>query len=392
MRIGVVAGEESGDQLGAGLIRALHRVAKEQSGSSSVALEISGLGGRRMLAEGFHSIASMEILSVMGFVEPFKRLPSLLSLRKQLINHFLDGRFDLVIGIDSPDFNLGLERHLRKNGVKTCHYVCPSVWAWRQGRVKKIKASADHVLTLLPFEQRFLERAGIASTFVGHPVADYLSQLESVKQPIESQLEAEQSFRREKSICLMPGSRLSELDKLLEIFLQAAQRCSQHFKACQFEIPAANQTIFDRIQTVLVQDKYRDIRAQTSLTSESAHTVMQRSDIILLASGTASLEAGLLAKPMVVAYCMAPLTHALAKRLVKVDHIALPNLLLEDRVVPEFIQDDVNPRCLADKLISILENPDQTELMVSKLGQLMPMLAKDADLKAAQTVLGLMRH
>ena len=378
MKVGIVAGEESGDQLGAGFIAALRKALSDKGDT----LELSGLGGERMKAEGFESLAPMEWLSVMGIVEPLKRLPKLIKLRRDLFRLMCDRKVDVMIGIDSPDFNLGLEKKLKAEGIKTCHYVCPSVWAWRQSRVNKIRESTDHVLTLLPFEQQFLSQHNVSSTFVGHPVADMFA-----KQGIA---DGDSKYKTSdgKMVCVMPGSRHSELDRLLDVFLECVVLCAESRPDVRFVIPAANQSIKHRIENML-DAKLGAHKNRADLVLANSHEVMAASDAVLLASGTAALEAGLLAKPMVVAYRLGAITYQIAKRMVKSAHFSLPNLLLDKPVVPELIQHQVTPGNLAKELLMLLDCEDSYNNTVDALQQLMPMLAKNANQRAAEAALSL---
>lgn len=395
MKIGIVAGEESGDQLGAGLIAALRRKVQSEFADSHDArgLIFTGVGGERMQAEGFNSIADMELLSVMGLVEPIKRLPALIGLRRRLIQYFLGEQIDLFIGIDSPDFNLGLAKKLKRNGITTCHYVCPSVWAWRQGRVKTIRESVDHVLALLPFEKDFLSDANIAATFVGHPVADSFLKQDKLRNCTGSKEDTAvaDAAREALTICVMPGSRHSELDRLLPVFLKSMLSIHRLMPHVRFVLPAANDNIARRIELALEVPEYSIVSTLTTLMQGNAHNVMHSADLVLLASGTAALEAGLLAKPMVVTYKLNPLTYSMAKRLVKVEHISLPNLLLRDQVVPELIQDQANPRVISAMVCELLQDVEKRKQMSSRLSSLLPMLAQNADETAAQAVLSLLR-
>lgn len=371
----MVAGERSGDLLGAGLIRELRQLLP--------GARFSGLGGAAMLGEGLDSIADMERLSVMGLVEPLKRLPDLFSLRRELREHFLGQRVDLLVTIDSPDFNLGLARQLRQSGIKTCHYVCPSVWAWRQRRVRKIAASFDHVLCLLPFEQAFLQRHEIDATFVGHPLADRLH-------ADARSAAAASSNSGETTLCLMPGSRDSEVQALLEPFLQTALRCIEAMPGLRLILPAATGAIAARAGDMLGREQYRLLRGQLELRDCSApgasQQAMRESSLVLLASGTATLEAALLGLPMVVAYRMSAATYALARRLVKVEHVALPNLLLGERVVPELLQEQASPAQLAAEVLALLRDPARLAAIEARFGTLREQLAKGADRMAAHTI------
>lgn len=384
MTIGIVAGEKSGDALGAGLIDAIQALEPNT--------RFTGLGGQAMIEKGFVSIAAMERLSVMGLIEPLKRLPDLIRLRRQLYQHFINLKVDIVVGIDSPDFNLGLEKKLKRSAIPTCHYVCPSVWAWRQGRVKNIRASVDHVLALLPFEVGFLQQHGIEATFVGHPLADRLASSRLADAGTDNEgLHGVEMLR----LCVMPGSRSSEVDALLECFLQTALLCVARIPQLEIVIPAATPALYDKIQSVLQQSQYLPLDScltvQRCFGRDEAHACVRNATVVLLASGTATLEAALLGKAMVVAYRMSSMGYAIASRLIRSEHIALPNLLLGERVVPELVQHQATPQCLSDALLELLVNSSQRSQTEHKLEGLRDQLALGADQLAASTVLSLSR-
>ena len=384
LTIGIVAGEKSGDALGAGLIDAIQALEPNT--------RFTGLGGQAMIEKGFVSIAAMERLSVMGLIEPLKRLPDLIRLRRQLYQHFINLKVDIVVGIDSPDFNLGLEKKLKRSAIPTCHYVCPSVWAWRQGRVKKIRASVDHVLALLPFEVGFLQQHGIEATFVGHPLADRLASSRLADAGTDNEgVHGVEMLR----LCVMPGSRSSEVDALLECFLQTALLCVARIPQLEIVIPAATPALYDKIQSVLQQSQYLPLDScltvQRCFGRDEAHACVRNATVVLLASGTATLEAALLGKAMVVAYRMSSMGYAIASRLIRSEHIALPNLLLGERVVPELVQHQATPQCLSDALLELLVNSSQRSQTEHKLEGLRDQLALGADQLAASTVLSLSR-
>ena len=342
-KIGVVAGEASGDQLGAGLIKGLKLHYPDAI--------FEGLGGPKMLAEGFQTLFPMDRLSVMGLVEPLKRLPELIHIRRTLFKHFSDNEFDLVVGIDSPDFNLGLEQKLRKKGIKTAHYVSPSVWAWRQGRVKKIARAVDLMLTLLPFEEAFYQKHKIPVVCVGHPLAEEL--------PLQTDTSA---ARKQLGIItdgpvltVMPGSRASEVDKLGRLFLDAALCCQKKVPELKLIIPAANPERRQQLENIL--NDYPSLSC-TLLDGQSL-TAMAAANVVLLSSGTSALEAMLLKKPMVVSYRLGKLTFALISRMVKVSYVALPNLLVDEPLVPELLEDKATVENLSEAVLNFFQQPEQ---------------------------------
>lgn len=342
-KIGVVAGESSGDQLGAGLIKALKFYYPDAT--------FVGLGGPKMLAEGFETLFPMDRLSVMGLVEPLKRLPELIHIRKTLFKHFSDNSFDLVVGIDSPDFNLGLEQKLRKKGIKTAHYVSPSVWAWRQGRVKKIARAVDLMLTLLPFEEAFYQQHKVPVVCVGHPLAEELP-LQTDTAAARKQLGV---IVGSPVLTVMPGSRASEVDKLGRLFLDAAQFCQKKIPELQLIIPAANAERRKQLEEIL---KDYPLLPCTLLDGQSL-TAMAAADVVLLSSGTSALEAMLLKKPMVVSYRLGKLTFALISRMVKVSYVALPNLLADEPLVPELLEDKATVENISEAVLNFFQQPEQ---------------------------------
>jgi lipid-A-disaccharide synthase len=346
MRIGLLAGEASGDILGAGLIQAL-----KQRYPHAV---FEGIGGPLMIAQGLSSQAPMERLSVMGLVEPLKRLPELLRIRRNLIQHFLQNPPDVFIGIDAPDFNLTVELQLRQAGIKTAHYVSPSVWAWRQGRLKKIAKAVDLMLTLFPFEADFYKQHQIKVSFVGHPLADLIP-LETQRTEARSQLGLPMPA---PLLALLPGSRLSEVSKLGAIFLEAGYLLQQQLPGLQLLLPCANQ----KCQAALAAlPRYQQLQANGSLhvSIGNSRAVMSAADAVLLASGTVTLEAMLLKLPMLVCYKMAPLSYAIISRLLKVKYFSLPNLLAGKSLVEELVQEQVQPAALASKLQTLMAEGTQ---------------------------------
>ena len=373
IRIGLVAGEASGDQLGAPLIAELKKIFPNAI--------FEGIGGELMMAEGFNSLFPMERLSVMGFVDPLKRLPELLKIRKSLYQHFRNNRFDLFVGIDAPDFNLGLELKLREAGIKTAHYVSPSVWAWRQGRVKKIARAVGQMLTLFPFEAGFYRQHNVPVTFVGHPLADRFAELPDT-QGARRSLELPQDAT---VIALMPGSRSSEVAMLGKLFLDVAARCQQQLDNPVFVMPAANQDRFNQLK--LLVDDYPELGVK--LLCGQSHQVMEASDLVLLASGTTALEAMLLKKPMVVSYKMGKMTFALLSRLVKTQFVSLPNLLSGRALVPEILQDDATVENISTSVLQQLTDQENKHLLLSEFSRLHQQLKCNNAVVAAKTLSGL---
>ena len=339
-RIGIVAGELSGDQLGAGLIRSL------KSRYPDAIFE--GVGGSKMINEGFFSLFPIERLSVMGFFEPMKRLPELFRIRKSLFKYFCDNKFDLVIGIDSPDFNLGLEKKLHAKGIKTAHYVSPSVWAWRQGRIKKIRSCVDLMLTLLPFEEDFYKKNNIPVVCVGHPLAEDLA----VKLDIDI-VRRELCLTDDPVLVVMPGSRASEIKKLGKLFIDVATYCKKRITKLQIIIPAASPERKHEIEDIL--QNYPSLKVKV-LDGQSL-LAMSAADVVLVSSGTATLEAMLLKKPMVVSYRLGTMTFALISKIIKIKYAALPNLLANELLVPEYIEKNATVDNISSGIMNFFDNP-----------------------------------
>lgn len=371
MNIALLAGEQSGDILGAGLIHALRRHYPQA--------QFSGIGGERMQAAGLNSLAPIELLSVMGLVEPLQRLPQLIALRKRLFQHFSRQQPAVFIGIDAPDFNLGLEYQLRQTGIKTVHYVSPSVWAWRRWRIKKIARSVDLMLTLFPFEAQFYQQANISVCCVGHPLADTIPLVNDPK-AARAELHLNPSA---KVVALLPGSRMSEIQRLAPVFLATAEKLRQQRSDLHFILPVPTTQIAEILQPQLTTQ-------QVQLVNGQSRTAMAAADVILLASGTATLEGLLLKRPMVVAYKTAPLTAFLARWLVKVPHFSLPNLLAGTALVAEFFQQQVKPEQLSQAVLELLDNDNET--LIQRFAELHQMLKKNASEQAARAISALLGH
>ena len=324
----------------------------------------------------------------MGLVEPLKRLPELLRIRKTLRQHFLDNPPDVFIGIDSPDFNLSLEGKLKAAGISTVHYVSPSVWAWRQKRIVKIARSVDLMLTLLPFEAAFYEKHQVPVTFVGHPLADDFP-LEVDRAQARQQLGiAEQATL----VALLPGSRGGEVKMLGDLFLQAAHWCLQRNPNLQFVIPAAGAERRQQLEQQLADFRSSHGELPLRLIDGQSQTAMRAADVVLMASGTTTLEALLLKRPMVVAYKMAPLSYAIISRLVKSKFISLPNLLADRLLVPEILQDDATPEALGQALLDYVDNGERAVQLQAEFLTIHQQLRRNASERAAEAVLSLIRE
>ena len=371
LRIALVAGEASGDILGAGLMRALK--------AQHPAVEFIGVGGPLMQAEGLASYFPMERLSVMGLVEVLGRLRELLARRKLLITTLIDEKPDVFIGIDAPDFTLNIELKLRQAGIKTVHYVSPSVWAWRQKRVLKIREGCDLMLTLLPFEARFYEEKGVPVRFVGHTLADAIP-----LQADRAAARAELGLPDGPLVALMPGSRGGEVGRLGALFFDAAERLQAQKPGVRFVLPCASPQRRAQIETLL---EGRNL--PLTLLDGQSHLALAACDAVLIASGTATLEALLYKRPMVVAYRLAPLTFWILKRMVKSPYISLPNLLAQRLLVPELLQDDATPEALAQTLLPLIDGGEEQTRGFDDIHRT---LRRDASNQAADAVLTLIGH
>ena len=369
MRVALVAGEASGDILGAGLMQALKAQYPQ--------IEFVGVGGPLMQAQGLNSYFPMERLSVMGLVEVLGRLPELLSRRKRLINTLITAKPDVFIGIDAPDFNLTLELKLRQAGIKTVHYVSPSVWAWRQKRVLKIREACDLMLTLFPFEAQFYQDHQVPVRFVGHPLADTIPQ----QADRAAARDALNLSHDQPVVALMPGSRGGEVSRLGSLFLDAAVRLRTLRPGIQFVLPCSSPERRAQLEQMLV-----GLDLPLTLLNGRSHEALAACDAVLIASGTATLEALLYKRPMVVAYKVAPLTYRILKRLVTSAYISLPNLLAERLLVPEMIQDAATPEALAQLLAPLL---DGGQVQTEGFDVIHRALRRDASVQAAQAVLQL---
>lgn len=350
-------------------------------------VRFEGVGGQVMQAEGCHSLVPMERLSVMGLFEVLGHLPELLRIRKGLRERFLADPPDLYIGVDAPDFNLGLERVLRGAGIPTVHYVSPTVWAWRQGRVKTLRRAVDLMLSIFPFETDFLTRRGVNARYVGHPLADEI--------PLESDpgaarrllgLEAEAQV-----IALLPGSRMGEVRRLGRVFLEAADWLLQRRPGLSFVLPCASGRIRVQIEAELTT---MDRALPLLLTDGRARDAMAAADLVLTASGTATLEALLVKRPMVVAYRLQPLTYWVVRllRLVKVPHVAMANLLAGRELAPELLQGAATPEALGRALLGLLEDPARMAEIRSAYAEIHRRLRQGSAGKAAEAVIELLRE
>ncbi|NNJ90302.1 MAG: lipid-A-disaccharide synthase [Gammaproteobacteria bacterium] len=376
--IGLVAAEPSGDQLGSHLMAAIKKLDPE--------VHFEGVGGKKMTAEGLKSLVPMEKLSVMGIVEVLKHLPGLLKIRKNLVKRWSEFPPDIFIGIDAPDFNLGLENTLHKLGVPTVHYVCPSIWAWREGRVKTLRKAVDLVISLFPFEVPLLNKHQVNALFGGHPLGHELKDIPD-KNIIREQLGIPAD---RPTLALLPGSRLFEVEQLTHDFLDTAKRVAQKNDQLVVLVPLVTPRIQDYFMSQLsTEHKILDIRFFDGQSRE----VLAAADVVLLASGTATLEAMLYKKPMVVAYKVHWLTHFITFKLglVKTPYIALPNILAGREIVPELFQEKCQPDILAKHVLTWFTNRTKRHDIIETFSKMKLELEQNNIDEAAKAVLDLVK-
>jgi lipid-A-disaccharide synthase len=377
LRVGIVANEASGDILGAALAREIRKRVPE--------VRFVGVAGPRMQKEGCETLFPMERLSVMGLMEVLGQLRELLGLRRELVRYFVENPPDVFIGVDAPDFNLGLERRLRGAGIRTVHMVSPTVWAWRPGRVKSIRRSVDLMLSVFPFEETFLREHGVPARYVGHPLADEI--------PVEiDRVGARRALRLPTSgslLALLPGSRMGEVERLAEPFIETAARCLAARPDLRFVVPVVNARLRERFGQALSQVAPN---LPITLVDGRSREVLAAADVVLTASGTATLETLLSKRPMVVAYRVHPISYHLVKRLglVKVPYIAMANLLAEKELAPEFIQDRCRADLLAPAVLAFLDDAERVAEIQAEYRRIHLWLRKDAAASAAQAVLKLL--
>lgn len=372
IRVGIVVGEASGDLLASRLMQALHK--------QCATIEFEGVAGPLMQEAGCRVLYQSDRLAVMGIVEILGRYRELKAMRTALIERWLASPPDLFIGVDAPDFNLGLEERLHRYGIATCHYVSPSVWAWRKGRMKQIKRAVDLVLTLFPFETRIYEEHGVAACFTGHPLAD------------EIPLQTDTALAREKRglaaegpvLAVLPGSRDNELKLLLEPFIGSAKIAARSVQGLQCICPLVKPQQAETVKRLFAR---LAPELPVKVVVGDARTAMAAADVVLLASGTATLEAALLKKPMVVAYKIAAMTHAIVRHMISIKHFALPNLLAKQPRVEEFIQSEVDANAMAKALVALFNDKRKRQSQIEEFQHIHQMLRCDASVTAARAIM-----
>jgi len=385
-KLACVAGEPSGDLLAAPVLSALNQI------PDMAGLEVYGIGGPRMQAEGMRSDWPMETLSVRGYVEAIKQLPAILKLRKELIQHLTgEGRPDVYLGVDAPDFNLGVELHLRKAGIPTLHLVSPSIWAWRAGRIKKISQAVERMLCIFPFETEIYDRAGVASTYVGHPLA---SEIPLEPNPGQAREKITQALKLSNNaldgivVAVLPGSRGSEIELIAPVFFETMQLLAKQLlgQKLSFLIPVATPRLRAPLEALLLKTKSNHPDIEVHLLDGMADEVLESSDVVLIASGTATLQAALWKKPMVISYKVPWLTAQIMTRQGYLPYVGLPNILCGEFVVPELLQNDATPQKLAKALQEWLNHPSKVAELKVRFAQMHETLRRPTGLLVAQAV------
>ena len=378
LRVGMVAGEASGDLLGAHLMAALK--GRRRS------IMFAGIGGPRMSAEGLESHYPMEKLSVRGYAEVLRNYAEIMGIRRRLAKAMIEERPDLFIGVDSGDFNLGLERRLKEAGIPTIHYVSPSVWAWRGWRVRKIARAVTRILVMFPFEAPIYEKAGVPVTYVGHPLADVIPQ-----EPNKAEARAQLRLPQKKLVvALLPGSRRSELHYMASAFVLAAHRFRQEMHDVHFVCPTVTRATRDMFERAVHEQQRTDL--PLTLLFGHSHEALAAADMALVASGTATLETALFKTPMVIAYRQSPVTWALMRSMLYLPYVGMPNILAGERLVPELLQDEANPAALAAALLALWRDEAARKRQVGRFHEFHHLLRQNTAQKAADAVLEVLEN
>src|ERR687888_2323971 len=369
LRVGMVAGEASGDLLAAHLIGAIK--------TRAPAAIFAGIGGPRMAAEGFQTQFPMEKLSVRGYAEALRHYREIMGIRRSLAKAMLHERPDLFIGVDSSDFNLGLERELKDAGIPAIHYVSPAVWAWRRWRVRRIARSVDRILVMFPFEEPIYQAAGVPVTYVGHPLADVIP-LEPPRDEARAQLRLPSG---KLIVALLPGSRRSELQYMASAFVLAAHRFRQEVHDVHFVVPMVTRDTRDMFERAIHENERTDL--PLTLLFGHSHEALAAADLVLVASGTATLETALFKRPMVIAYRQSPITWALMRQMLYLPYVGMPNILAGERLVPELLQDEATPAALAAALLALWRDKPARERQIARFHDFHHLLRQNTAEKAA---------
>ena len=376
VHIGMVAAEASGDLLAAHLIAAL----KERRPQ----LRFSGIGGPKMIAQGFESHVPMDRLGVRGYAEVLGHYPEIMRIRRRIAARMLAERPAVFIGVDSSDFNLDLERKLKDAGIPAIQYVSPSIWAWRGWRMRRIARSVSHLLALFPFEPALYEKAGLRVTYVGHPLADLIPMApDKARARVELRVPA-----GKRLVALLPGSRRSELHYMADLFVKTARRLLQDLPDAHFVCPTASRATRDMFEAAVCRHEAQDL--PLTLLFGHSHEALAAADIALVASGTATLESALFKTPMVIAYRQSPVTWALMRRMLYLPYIGLPNILAGEYLVPEFVQDQATPGALANALLDLLHDAGAQRRQIEKFRTIHAVLQQNTAQKAADAVLAVL--
>jgi lipid-A-disaccharide synthase len=376
LTIGMVAGEPSGDALGFHLIQALRRQLPHA--------RFTGIGGPRMTSAGFEAKFPMEKLAVMGIAEVLRHFPEIFSIRRSLTAHYLRERPRLFIGIDSPEFNLGLELKLRSAGVPTVHYVSPQIWAWRAGRIHTIRRAVSKMLVLFPFETAIYERAQVPVAYVGHPLADQLGNFPGLA-AMREQLRLPAAGR---IVALLPGSRVTELKRMAGLFVATAERIAESVPGVQFLVPFVSRETREIFEVALFRRAPGELNM--NMMFGHAHEAIAAADVALVTSGTATLEAALLKRPMVITYKVAPFSALIHRTLVHFPYVALPNVLAGEFIVPEFLQEEATPENLAQAVTNLLFDSVMRQRLEARFDKMAAELRRDASTAAAAAILPLL--
>jgi lipid-A-disaccharide synthase len=376
VHVGMVAAEASGDLLAAHLMAALKARRPE--------LRFSGIGGPKMIAQGFESFVPIDKLGVRGYAEVLRHYREIMGIRRQIADRMLRERPAVFIGVDSSDFNLDLERKLKDAGIPAIQYVSPSIWAWRGWRTRRIVRSVTHLLALFPFEPALYEKLGLDVTYVGHPLADVIP-MDPDKAAARTELRIPAGT---KVIAMLPGSRRSELHYMADLFVLTARRLLQDLPNAHFICPTASRATREMFEAALWRHEARDL--PLTLLFGHSHEALAAADIALVASGTATLETALFKTPMVIAYKQSPFTWALMRRMLYLPYIGLPNILAGEKLVPEFVQDKATPGNLANALLELLQDGGAQRRQVEKFREIHATLRQDTAQKAADAVLAVM--